>query len=59
MWEKLCRHLSLFHDEHIEAEVPGTLQPAMASWLLGLFDYAVRREGQDVGRNLDVFSTSK
>lgn len=28
--------MSLFHDEHDEAEVPGTLEAATASWLLGL-----------------------
>ena len=36
MWETLCGHVSLFHDEHDEAEVPGTLEAATASWLLGL-----------------------
>lgn len=44
MWEKLCGHVSLFHEEHDEAEVPGTLQAAMASWLLGLLTCSQERE---------------
>lgn len=58
MWETLCGHVSLFHDEHDEAEVPGTPQGAMASWLLGLLPVQ-SGQSQGVGRNLDICSTSK